>query len=92
MQSLALAGGGIIGNTLISRSGAGGVYTRSGAEYTGGDLIFPDYNLVIENNQYNPSLVLFDSSVVRHCVSEIKKVNPDDTREPSRMSLIFFQK
>lgn len=63
-----------------------------GAEYTGGDLIFPDYNLVIENNQYNPSLVLFDSSVVRHCVSEIKKVNPDDTREPSRMSLIFFQK
>lgn len=63
-----------------------------GAEYTGGNLIFPDYNLVIPNNQDNPALILFDSSVVRHCVSEIKKINPDDTREPSRMSLIFFQK
>ena len=63
-----------------------------GSEYTGGDLIFPDYNLIIPNMQNNPALVLFDSSVVRHCVSEIKKINPDDTRDPSRMSLVFFQK
>jgi len=63
-----------------------------GAEYTGGDLIFPDYNLVIPNIQDNPALVIFDSANVRHCVGEIEKVNPDDTREPSRMSLVFFQK
>jgi len=65
---------------------------NKGAEYTGGDLIFPDYNLVIPNIQDNPALVIFDSANVRHCVGEIKKVNPDDTREPNRMSLIFFQK
>jgi hypothetical protein len=65
---------------------------NKGTDYIGGHLIFPDYNIVIENRQDNPALVIFDSANIRHCVSEIKKVNLNDTTEPSRMSLIFFQK
>jgi hypothetical protein len=64
----------------------------NGAEYTGGDLVFPEYGLRIESDPENPTLTLFDSRYVKHCTTELVKVNKEDTRRPNRLSLVFFKK
>jgi len=64
----------------------------NGAEYTGGDLVFPEYGLRIESEPENPTLTLFDSKYVKHCTTELVKVNKEDTRRPNRLSLVFFRK
>jgi hypothetical protein len=64
----------------------------NGAEYTGGDLVFPEYGLRIESDPENPTLTLFDSKYVKHCTTELVKVNKEDTRRPNRLSLVFFRK
>jgi hypothetical protein len=64
----------------------------NGAAYTGGDLVFPEYGLYIESDPENPTLTLFDSKYVKHCTTELVKVNKEDTRRPNRLSLVFFRK
>jgi len=64
----------------------------NGAAYTGGDLVFPEYGLCIESDPENPTLTLFDSRYVKHCTTELVKVNKADDRRPNRLSLVLFRK